>query len=249
MKSTILKALAVSAALAFSTFTYAIPTLQVGVPNGSGGYVANALVSSNPAETDTAVTSGNTIAVGGAYGSSADTLIGGNYLTGPDWSSFEYSNNNFFSTAFNGKGAVLMASTTNALTSLTINGSGSFFTTATNLFPNNHAPLGVATSFMFFDLGDFAKIANAVVNFQGGTGSATGEVKTLTLGGTSGYDWIHFDVMALVTDAKGTRLVTGVENNPGSKDVTWKAVPEPSTTLLLGLGLLGLLMVRRARSV
>lgn len=243
MKSTILKALAVSAALAFSTFAYAIPTLQVGVPNGSGGYVANALVSSNPAETDTAFTSGNTIAVGGAYGSSADTLIGGNYLTGPDWSTFGFNN------IFNGKGAVLMTSTTSALTSLTINGSGTFFTTASNLFPNNHAPLGVATSFMFFDLGDFAKIANAVVNFQGGTGSATGEVKTLTLGGTSGYDWIHFDVMALVTDAKGTRLVTGLENNPGSKDVTWKAVPEPSTTLLLGLGLLGLLMVRRARSV
>ena len=240
MKSTILKALAVSAALAFSTFTYAIPTLQVGVPNGSGGYVTNT-DGTVPVETDTAFTSGNTIAVGGAYGPN-EVLIGGNYLSGPDWSTFGFNN------IFNGKGAVLMTSTTSALTSLTINGSGTFFTTASNLFPNNHAPLGVATSFMFFDLGDFAN-TGLVVNFQGGTGSTAGQVKTLTLGGTSGYNWIHFDVMALVTDAKGTKFVTGLDNNPGSKDVTWKAVPEPSTTLLLGLGLLGLLMVRRARSV
>lgn len=249
MKTSFIKAFALYASLGLASSAFAIPTLQVGVSNGSGGYVAYT-AGSNPSEADTAYTSGNSVVVGGAYGSNADTLIGGNYGTGPDWSAFG------FSSVFNGHGAVVMASVSVASNSLTLNGLSSFYTTTANLFPNNHAPLGDAASFMFFDIGDFAKIANTVTDFActSGCTAKTGQLKNLTLGGTGAYDWIHFDVMALVTDAKGQcSLDTTLDNNPGSHDVTWKTpstnVPEPSTTLLLGLGLMGLLFAHRARSV
>lgn len=247
MKTT-LKAIIISAILGFATSAFAIPTLQVGAPGGAGeGAYADYIVSSgSPTESDSAFTSGNTILVGGAYGPN-DLLIGGNTLGGNDWSTFG------FDASFNPMGAVLMASVSNGSNALTINGFSSFYTTTSNLFPNNHAPLGVASSFMFFNIGDFAMIPGAVTNFVDETGSATGEVKSLTLGGTSGYDWIHFDVMALVTDLnKKAGLYTNLDNNPGSHDLTWKKssnnVPEPSTSLLLSLGLMGLLLVRRERA-
>lgn len=241
----ILKVIVLLTAFSFATGASAIPTLQLGVSDGAGGYIAYTPAGTSPTEEDTAYTSGNTIVVGGAYSPNADLLIGGQYGSGADWSAFG------FDSSFDGKGAVLMASVSNALSDLTIDGLSAFFTSTTNLFPNEHDPLGSAASFLFFDIGDFAQIANAVSDFACNECTATGELKTLTLAGTSEYDWIHFDVMALVTDTYGEAdLKTGVGNNPGSHDVTWTnsaTVPEPSTVLLFGLGMMGLLMVRKAQ--
>jgi len=91
----------------------------------------------------------------------------------------------------------------------------------------------------------------------------------LTLGGIpDALAWIHFDVMALVTEEKGggpnVRIDTTLDNNPGSKDLTWKKpstgpgptpgptpeltpTPEPTTGALLALALAGLASKRRRR--
>lgn len=250
MKTSLTQLAALLPVLAFSAGAYAVPTLQVGAPApaGQGVYADYSGSTTSPTEADTAITSGGTIYVGGAYGPN-DLLIGGQYTGGLDWSGVDAN-----LSLFDGHDAVLVASMLNtAGGSLTVNGLTSFATSSTLYFPNNHAPLGEASLFMYFDIGDFAKIVGAVDDFAVETGDATGEVKSLTIA-TSGFDWIHFDVMALVTSEKGTTISTTYDNNPGSHDVTWKKgdptlppniIPEPNTPLLLGLGLIGLYMARR----
>jgi hypothetical protein len=94
------------------------------------------------------------------------------------------------------------------------------------------------------------------------TGTQLGEIKSLLIAGFGDLDWIHFDVMALETSEQGqTNIVTSLENNPGSHDVTWKPdgdgpgpdpeidIPEPGTLTLFGAGLVGVaLWLRRRRA-
>jgi hypothetical protein len=254
---------------------WAIPTLQVGALAGTGdtGIYADYVASlTNPPETDTAVTGGTSLVAVGSYGTSNQTppaiplLLGGQYLTGDNGSNFG------FATAFDTKGAVIMATVPQADFldgyTLTVGGASAFYTTlgfeSGFVMPNppsNHDPVKDSApnkAYLFFDIGNFASNLGPVYNLADETGSDTyGEEKRLALV-VDDLAWAHFDLFALLTDTQGqTRLVTNLEGNPGSKDLTWKdgggggggdPIPEPSTFILLGSGLLGLFYAGRKRS-
>lgn len=238
---------------------FAVPTLQIGAPAGTGDtgiYADYQGSTTSPTEEDTAITSGNIIYVAGAYGPNT-VHLGGQYtsttppITGDNWSDF-----GFPASPFNTHNGILLVSVpegelATALASLTVNGNLAFYSDATtNFFPNNHAPVqsGVA-DFLFFDIGNFSN-SGSVPDFDSETGSAAGEIKTLTIGGFGSLDWVHFDAMAIETDQTGGRRLRttfDLVNNPGSHDVTWKDgsgppidLPEPGIIFLLGAGLAGL---------
>lgn len=238
---------------------HAVPVLQVGAPGGPGeGTYADYGNGTDPTEDDTAFTTGGTIYVAGLYQNGNVQNLGGQFDAGANWSSFGLPG------AFDAHDAVLLVSVPDgtlatALGSLTVNGVFAFFSSEDqSYFPNNHAPVkDDIADFLFFDIGEFAELID-VPDFDDETvGNKKGEIKTLLLGGFAGLGWLHFDAMALQTSSKGTDLVTTLENNPGSHDVTSKPpgtfqeVAEPGTLSLLGAGLtaLGLVAWRRARRV
>lgn len=266
-------AIAVPLVFGMSQFAYAVPALQVGVPGATPGTYLPYGSSTNPTESDTAITDGSTIVVGGVYGHDIVNL-GGDYGLGQ----LQWSDYSALYAPFDGHGAVLMVSLPNhsADSLMTINGSTAFFASSTSLFPNNHAPLGEAASFLYFDIGTFSNNPGAVPDFATGTGSAAGEIKTLILGGldsllSTDLAWAHFDVIALGVKAyeetvngdcheyrkNGTCKeyyqieVTTYDypnnnpvSNPASHDVTWKNTNDPTPVPEpSSLALLGLSMI------
>ena len=246
--------LAAAVALAVIGGAQAVPVLQVGAPDGAGGYADYQASTTNPSEDDTAITGGGTIYVGGVYQNNKVVNLGGQYNGGGNWSSLGLPSE------FNGHGAVLVVSVPDgslASVGLKVDGQVAFYTSATlsDLFPNNHAPLKDEVSdFLFYDIGNFSKVAGAVPDFASETGAADGQIKTLALTDFGTLAWAHLDAMAIQTsETNKGEIVTTWENNPGSHDVTWKKngnggheeVPEPGSLLLLGGGMLGLWATRR----
>lgn len=156
-----------------------------------------------------------------------------------------------------------------------------------DLQTNNHAPYGSAADLIdiyAFDLGllgglgatelDGTVLSGSFSNSEttkncdasiAGTTDCTaapnslGEIKTLRLS-TFGLSesWLHFDLVALVTDSQGNQnWVSTWEINPGSHDTTWMAtggtgplgnpLPAPATIALMGLGLIGLGATKRRK--
>ncbi len=238
----------------------AIPVLQVGAPGGPGeGTYADYIVDlSNPDENDTAITSGGTIYAAGTYKKDTELLGGALSTFLPDWSDFCFADV-CFNNEFNDSGAILMATVPDGSLgsgSLTVNSSGAIYDTDTYLDgffvpnpPANHAPIQ-EQDYLFFDIGNFGE-SDLVPDFYEESGSADGEIKILNIE-TSGFDWIHFDVFAIESSMNKTNgqfasTITysfNVQGNPGSHDVTWKQIPEPSTIILLGSSLLGLAIFR-----
>ncbi|PKM12709.1 MAG: PEP-CTERM sorting domain-containing protein [Gammaproteobacteria bacterium HGW-Gammaproteobacteria-3] len=259
--------LLLSALMTVSIAVQAAPVLQVGAPAGSGdtGFYADVQANTtDPTETDTAITGGTTILFAGI----TDGLLklGGQFSgtqgTGANYSTVGNGNNaNPDRSIFDNQGGAIVFVTVaqglgqSVFNNLTLNSVNAFAwqDAAEQLFPNSHAPVKDATSdFVFFNIGNFSG-TTAIPDFQDESlGNKTGEIKEVTLGGIlNTFEWLHFDIIALATDIQGqTTLRTTLDNNPGSHDVTFKnpdfnppnpdpePIPEPPMVWLLGASLL-----------
>ena len=129
---------------------------------------------------------------------------------------------------------------------------------------NNHSPFGSGASQIetyAYDLsqsslgGSFGRIGPTKDCNADVAGTTTCEDKPNSVGEIKIFDydfsglsldWVHFDVVALVTDDVGRRgWVSSWDINPGSHDTTWARVPETSSLFLLMVGLLGLVAIKR----
>jgi len=124
---------------------------------------------------------------------------------------------------------------------------------------NNHWPFQNAVSdFIVFNIDDFSNLG-PVNNYDAGSGSISlndgvGEEKVFNVS-VSGYRYVHFDVIAEVTDKNGTNW----EINPGSHDSSYHEenfndfdvviVPAPGALLLASMGLGIVSWARRRKTI
>jgi hypothetical protein len=125
-------------------------------------------------------------------------------------------------------------------------------------FPPSYPSQDGISDFILFSLGSFSNTESNLNDYNADDGtitptSGTGEERRYSLNVT-GFSSVHFDVYGLKVADTGKGIWT---KNPNSHDSTWTPpdeippgqtlIPEPSSALLIGLGLAGWGWRRRRR--